>query len=80
MTSAEDGMIISVNSLSSESSCSKISYIRNIENNANAITAYCSFLRPDFRYAEIDNAVKIAENTEPTANNDISITSLISNC
>jgi hypothetical protein len=80
MASAEEGMIISVKGLSNESNCSKISYIRNPQNKANAATAYFSFLIPLFRYAEIDKAVNITENRVATAYNDISITSLISIC
>ena len=80
ITKAEEGIIISVNSLSNESNDSNISYIRNPENNANATIAYFSFLRPLFRYAEIDNTVKIVENTEPTAYSDTSITSLTNIC
>jgi hypothetical protein len=80
MASAEEGIIISVKGLSNENNCSKISYIRNPQNNANAATEYRSFLRPVCRYAEIDNAVNIAENSEATAYNEISITSLISIC
>ena len=70
MTSTKEGIIISVNSLSNDSNDSNISYIRNPENKANATIAYFNFLRPVFRYAEIDKAVNIAENTEPIAYNE----------
>lgn len=80
MASPEEGIIMSVNGLSNESNCSKFSYIRNPQNNENAMTAYCSFLRPLFRYAEIDNAIKTADKAEPTEYNSISIRSLIGIC
>jgi len=71
------GIIISVNVLSNEYKCSIFSYIRNAQNNENAIIAYFSFLMPLFRYAEIDNAIKNADNKEPTRYNKISNRSLI---
>ena len=74
------GIIISVNGLSKEYKCSMFSYIRNAQNNENAIMAYFSFLIPVFRYAEIDNAIKTADNKAPTTYNKISIKSLIEIC
>ena len=80
MANAEEGIIISVKGLCNENNCPTISYIRNPQNNANAATAYCSFFRPVFRYAEIDKAVNIAENMEATKYNESSITLLIRIC
>lgn len=74
------GIIISVYGLSKEYKCSIFSYIRNAQNNENAIIAYLSFLIPLFRYAEIDNAIKNADNKTATTYNKISIKSLIGIC
>lgn len=74
------GIIISVDGLSNEKKCSKFSYIRNAQKRENARMAYFSFLRPLFRYAEIDNAIKTADNPEPKRYRKISIRSVACTC